>query len=356
MIDTLDTIEHLATKDELVQTEIALEESLSQLDIMLSLSLDVGNETLSDSVLDMTGFVVSTEAAEDDAKIYEAKLDKLYKDVNNYIFRLFKKFNPLVAKSNTFKTSLLEKAIEDIEKGRLVPKDKPDQSKMDTLNNKLAPFYATGYKLENGCADLTTYITNIVDLTNRSGRYIKGLMDLGEKLKTSDVGKIPKLTGILNIKKELSGAKSLITRKRTITDFRLSVMDKWFGGGVSVTMLYGRREGGLKLGSDKFEVSTKQKVGTANNGQTIKLLQLGLSTGKQLDAIHASLGRTIKIMTRDNTMAFLDKNIDKSRRFLVARYDEAAVKVLINLYKDVYSIDDIILTYISKTYEKPKKK
>jgi len=347
----MDTIEYIISQEELKETEIALEEQLNNLDLVISLMLDTESETIPESIQEITGFEVSTEA-KDDVTTFKEKLNQVYKDINSYIFRTFKRFTPLTSKSKEYKQQLIEKAIRDIEDGTLVPKETLEQSKLTSLNNKLAPFYATGYSLSSGANDLSNYISNIVDLTNRSGRFIKGLMDFNEKLKTS--GDVPRLNGILNIKKNIHGVKSTVVRKRTITDFRMSIMNKWFSSTVTIVMLYGRREGGVKLSTEKYVLTNIPKIGTANNSQTIKLLQTALSVGKQLDKVNADLNRTIKLITRDSTMALLDENIDKKRRFLLARFNEAVTVSLINLYKDVYTIDDIVLMYVNKLYERKK--
>jgi len=352
----MDNIDYILAQEELHQLDSDMEETFNR----LSLAITTGehNDELSAESIEIVsnyiGYDISTEA--DDMKEFKTRVGTLYTELGNFIFKRFKKFAPMAERSAEYKSKELAKLRDDITEGVLVPDDTINEGAMVKFNSKLAVFYASGYGLKTGCSDLSTYVENIMFLPNKSGKYMNGIKEMYKQLNSVEQSlNIPRLSGLLNVKKKLNGMSETVTRKQKISDFRMSIVSKWFASNVELVMVTNSPKRGIRVHTDTFTVKTQNnKVGLANNSQTLKLLELGLRLKGNLASAHKAISFNIKIMTRDNTVQLVKSAAGEgsTHRFLVAKFSEVVTKANINMYKDLMNIDSIIIAYIRLTYKK----
>jgi len=282
---------------------------------------------------------------------YKNRLKALYNNLNGYIFKQFKSFSPLIDLTNDYKIKELENLKTALSSGKLVPKKLVTDKDAARLNAKLGPFYATGYSFKSGPADMVTYIKGILAIGNRSGKYFKGLQSMYEALSTDK--EIPKLNGITNIARSLTGVTNIANRKYKITDFRLSILTSWLGGNANLLFVSKNSKGAFKVYTDTYVVNSYPKVGVATTDQIIKLIDAGIQLKKELAVAHKELGFIIKKFSRDNSIALLDSGAnDNSRQFLLANFTKSVVKVLITTYVNLATMDNIIELYVKTVTQK----
>jgi len=352
----IETIDYISTEEELQELTSSLKNSLDKLSVAITTSDivddDISTESL-EAVMHMVNYDLSTEV---DANIvFKQNLNDLYKKLNGYIYKQFKGFSPLVKLTNEYRTTELVKLKKLIEDGVLVPRESIDQTKVTNLNNKLAVFYASGYSLERNGSDLTKFISGMFELTNRSGKYINGIRNMYIKLSKPDKSlEIPKLSGLLNVKKTLIGLQSTIERKVKITDFRLSIITKFISSNVTLLFVSNSPKRGIRVHTDTFKVNTNRIIGTPDNNTTLKLLDAVIKNSSNLDGAHKNISLAIKLLTRDNTLQLISSiaGENKAHRFLVAKYAEGVTNALINLYIDIVHSDKLVIDYIKATYRK----
>ena len=301
-------------------------------------------------ISDYIGYEISTEDATAVAE-YKDRLQTLYKNLNGYIFKQFKSFSPLVDLTNEYKIKGLEDLKTALTSGKLVPKKIVTDKDAARLNAKLGPFYATGYSFKSGPGDMSTYIKGILSIGNRSGKFYKGLQSMYEALSADK--EIPKLNGITNIARSLTGVTNTASRKYKITDFRLSILTSWIGGNANLLFVSKNSKGAFKVYTDTYLVNSYPKVGLATTDQILKLIDVGIQLKKELIGAHKELGFIIKKFSRDNSIALLNSGAtDNSRQFLLANFTKSVVKVLINTYVDLSNMDNIIELYIKTVTQK----
>jgi hypothetical protein len=165
---------------------------------------------------------------------------------------------------------------------------------------------------------------------------------------------VPKLNGLANIKKTLTGVSPTVTRKIKITDFRLSIFNKYFSNNVEIVFVSNSVKRGIRVHTDTYTINTDRKIGTPSNKATIKLIDDTIKQTSKLDNVFKSLSFIIKMLTRDNTLQLMGSvsGENKTHRFLIAKYSESITGALINLYRDIHNSDKIIIDYIRLTYRK----
>lgn len=352
----MDILDYIVAQEELHQLDSDMEKTFNRWSMAIT-TVDNGDELSAESIdiiSNYIGYDIATEA--DDLGEFKARVNVLYNELGNFIFKRFKKFSPLASRSASFKAGELAKLRDQISSGILVPDDTINPGAMVSFNSKLAVFYASGYGLTTGCSDLSTYIENIMFLPNKSGKYMNGIDEMYKQLNSSEQTlNVPRLSGLLNVKKQLKGLTETVTRKQKISDFRMSIINKWFSSNVELSIVSNSTKRGIRVHVDSFTVNTaNNKIGLPNNSQTLKLLELGLRLKGNLDSAHKAISFNIKKMTRDNTIQLVKSagGEDSTHRFLVAKYSEAMTKANINMYKDLVNIDSIIISYIKLTYKK----
>jgi hypothetical protein len=352
----MENTDYILVQEELRDLEREIDTDLDRLSLAITTAeqdIDVSNESIN-IISDYIDYDIANEA--DDIGEFKDRVGRLYTELSGFIFKRFKKFSPLVDRSSDFKSKELEKLINEINSGVLVPDETINENAAERFNNKLAVFYASGYGLTSGCSDLITYIENISYLPNKSGKYMNGLDLMYKSLNSPEQTlNVPRLNGLLNVKKTLNGISETVVRKYKITDFRLSIVNKWFSSQVELAIVSNSTKRGIRVHVDTFSVNTKNKrIGLPNNSQTIKLLETGLRLKNNLKNAHKSISFNLKKMTRDNTIQLVKSagGSDNTHRFLIAKFTEAVTKANINMYKDLVSADAIIIAYVKLTYRK----
>jgi len=312
-----------------------------------------GLDVIPETVGVLTGYDLSTESS--DAASFKSKLSELEHNVGGLIDRKLKKISILSSRVGEYNTSKLNELYSKIESGELVPSVNIDEKKMHNYNNKLGVFSASGYSLTYGCGDLIVFIKGIMDIASANSTYYKGLDNMRENLNTyKSESDIKALNGVLNLKKHLRGVSSSVTKKITITDYRMSIVSKWLSKNIDlITVSYHNRTG-VNVSNMKLDVNAITTIGVAKNKDTLKLIELGLSNLDLLKRSHKSISILIKNSLSARIAGLLDSS-KKEKRFIIAKYNEKIVTSLFNLYDDIASIDDLIIKYINITYETKKK-
>ena len=317
------------------------------------------DDTISNESFNNITTILDYQVSNEDNVIntFKNNLNELYHGLNGYIFKQFKSFSGIANKSKNYNMVTLAKLKEDIKSGKLVPKSKIDQDKVKSFNSKLGPFYASGYSLSKSSSDLTTFISGMVSLSDRKGKYMKGLSNMFGKLNapTPELN-IPMTSGILNTKKKLVGLQDTVSRKQTLTDFRLSIITNYISSNVSILFISNSSKRGIRVHTDNFTIDTNKTIGVANNAATLKMLDNSMAIGNKLDNVYAGIKLNIKFMTRDNTLQLISSitGENATHRFLVAKYSEAVTRSMINLYTNIVNSDKLVMDYIRLTYETKK--
>ena len=347
-----------------LDTRLALEEereiiidlgkTLDRLDLTVTTANNSTNLN-TESAKIISDFIDYDISLEDDAMVeYKQKLSTLYSNLNSIIIKQFKSFSPLINLTSDYKVDTLTDLKTRLNSGELVPKSIISDKDTNSLNSKLAPFYASGYSLKSGPADIVTYINGMISISNRSGKYYKGLDSMYVALK-DDKKDLPKLNGITNIARGLSNVTSTASRKYKITDFRLSILSSWLGNNVNVLFVSKNSKGAFKVYIDNYKINSFPKVGIAKKEQLVKLLDASIKVKKDIDKVHKELSFIIKKFTRDSSIALLNSAADgNSRQFLLANYTKSIVRALINTYVDLTKMDSVIELYIKAVTEKGK--
>jgi len=345
--------DYIIVQDELNNLSNELYDYVDRLGVAIatinaSNNTEVGHE----AIYEYVDYVPSNESATVDD--FKNKVNDIYGYLNSIIYKKFKSFGPITNRTSEFKSSELNKLKDMIVNGKLVPVDKVDPSKALSFNNKLAAFYGTGNSLVSGPNDLISFINSLIDRTHRSSSYSKGINKVFNSINTSDAElNVPKIGGYLDIRSKLSNAKSMVSRKQTITDYRLSTIVNWFSSTVDMLSVTNTAKQGIKVHTDKYSVDTDKKIGVPSNSSTLKLIDTGLQLNSKLDSIHKSMSFTIKILTRDNTISLIKVDNNK-HRFLLARFTESITRSLLTLYTNLISVDTLIISYIKLTYTSAK--
>jgi len=354
--------DYMLANEELNMLNLDIQDKINKIDISITtselISRDISNESAS-LVMEMVDYEVSTEANVNVVETFKKNLSTLYNDLNKYIFKQFKSFAPLVKLTTQYKRAELENLKKQIEDGTLVPKKSVDQKKLKVLNNKLGVFYASGYSLKKNANDLATFIDGMYAITNKSGRYISGLIMMYNKLSANSVNlDIPKLNGVLNVKKSLNGLSDTAERKIKITDFRLSIINKYISSNVNILFVANAPKRGIRVYVEPYKVNLNQSITPPDTKSAIKLLDSVIKNSNTLNNVHKNLGFNIKMLTRDNTLQLISSisGENKSHRFLIAKYSESVTMSLINLYNDILATDKLVIDYINTTFEKGSKK
>lgn len=350
-------LDAIMAEDDMNSIILTTEDAYDDLNLAITTAMAMDKDELSSESLDIinnyTGLDISTEA--NVVNEFKNKLNALYRSLNGYVYKQFKGFSALTDITSEYRTNELIKLKNMIAKGELIPVDKVDMNKAKSLNNRLAPFYASGYSLKSNASDLNSYITGMFSLTSRTGKYLNGLYNMFEKLSTSEPElNVPKLNGLLNVKKGLTGLTSTVDRKRTITDFRLSILYKFISSDVKVLFVSNSTKRGIRVHIDKYTINTDRPIGKANNNITLALLDTAIKNASNLKNVHNGLSFNIKKLTRDNTLQLISSVTGEGarHRFLVAKYAETVSKSLINLYIDCVNSDRLVIDYIRLTYRK----
>lgn len=358
-----DYLEQINNDDAVNQIEASIEEAYDKLSVAITTAEVLENATVN-GVMSNENFKIITTMVDYDLSTednplatFKTNLNALYKNLNGYIFKQFKGFSPIVNKAKEYNIAGLSKLKDDIKSGKLVPKTKVDQDKVKSLNSKLGPFYASGYSLVKGCGDLTTFMNGMVSISDKKGKYMKGLYNMFTKLNapTPELN-IPMLSGLLNTKKKLIGLKDTVSRKQMITDFRLSIITNYIASNVVILFVSNSTKRGIRVHTDMYTINTDKVIGTADTASTIKMLDNAISIGGKLDTIYSGIKLNIKFLTRDNTLQLISSitGENATHRFLVAKYSEAVTKSLISLYSNIINSDKLVMDYIRLTYEKQK--
>ena len=359
----LSNLEYIDNADSMNIVSGKIDEAYRNMNITTTTAETMGQVMLDGKISDdgakvisgMIGYELSTE--DNALAVFKERLNSLYKGLNGYIFKQFKAFAPLANQTKNYHVAELTKLRDAIKSGKLVPKTTIDQTKIKGLNSKLGPFYASGYSLAKGGGDLISFVNGMIDLSNKKGKYMKGISNMFDKLNapTTELN-IPMLSGLLNTKKKLNGLVDTVSRKQTITDFRLSIITNWISSNVSILFVSNSSKRGIRVHTDNYTINTDHKIGLAKNVATLKLLDQAISTGNKLDNIYSGIKLNIKFLTRDNTLQLISSITGEhaTHRFLVAKYSEAATKSMINLYQNIINSDKLVMDYIRLTYETKK--
>lgn len=350
----MDDISYILTKQEhndIYHDIMSSEPILAQSRLTLE-NIDEIDDNSFKIVAKLTGYDLATES--NDIAIYKSRLTDIQDSLSNIATKRFKKFQPLVNKIDEYNISKLEELKNKIEKGMLVPRATLDPKKVESLNKKLSVFYATGYDLNNA-KGIISYINGLVGMAKRGSAYFKGLdKTLDRLLVYKSESEIKKLSGLLNVKYSLNGVNATVNNKIIITDYRVSIINKWIANRVELVVIKYSMRTGLKVSTEIYTNDVNKRIGIPTNKELLNLIEVGIQNKDKLTNAYSGISRMIKLWSKKRMANILKVN-DNSNRFLVAKFIEKSIYSFINMYDDLASMDDLIIQYINLVTETPKK-
>jgi len=349
----MDEIDYILAKqehNEIYQDVMSTEPTVEQSRLALENIDEINDDTLKLAAT-LTGYDLATEGS--DVSIFKSRLTEIQDSLGSIATKKFKKFQPLVNKLDEYNTTKLEELKAKIENGELVPRATLDPKKVDALNKKLSVFHATGYDLNNA-KGITSYIDGLASMAKRGSAYFKGLdKTLDRLLVYKSESEVKKMSGVLNVKYNLKGVNATVNNKIVITDYRVSIINKWIASRVELVVIKYSMRTGLKVSTEAYINNLNKPIGIPTDKELVKLLEVGLSHNGILTNAYSGISRMIKLWSAKRITNILKVN-DNSNRFLIAKFIEKTVYSLINLYNDLATMDDLIIQYINLVTEKPK--
>lgn len=331
----------------------SIQSYLNDLDIInTASSAIVGKDIVPDLVAEFTSYDMSVES--NDVQTYKSKLDGMENNILEIINKKIKKISWLTSKLRDYNIDELKRLLNEIENGNLVPNNGIDETKAKNFNKMLGVFYATGYDLTNGCSGLIKFIEGILELSKTNSTYFKGIDKMRTNLETfTKEAEVKATGGFLNIKTHLRGLSSVKNTKLNITDYRMSIINKWVSSNVVITAVSYHNKTGIKVGNLTYNVNNQSAIGLSNNKDTIKLLKLGIANESILEKTYKNININIKTGLRSRMKGLIESS-NARNRFLIAKYNERVIDSLFNLYDDLAHIDNLIIKYIKLTYTNKK--
>jgi len=192
-------------------------------------------------------------------------------------------------------------------------------------------------------------------MAKKGSTYFKGLDKTLDNMMTyKSESEVRKLSGVLNVKHSLKGVTSTSNNKVNITDYRLSVINKWLTSRVELVVIKYSMRTGLKVSTETYTNNYNQSISIPTDKEVLKLLEVGLSHSGIMSIAYSGISIMIKRWSVKRMETILKVN-DNSNRFLIANFVEKVIYSLINLYNDLANMDDVIIQYVNTVYEKPKR-
>jgi len=353
MTNTIDGLELYTMETERNELYDELNDMLATEEMVITTLENLAREDV-DTATIASYLNISTEELSDKER-FKNKLGDIYSMFGNIMVKKFKQITLLEGKATAAKINILEKLKEDIKTGKLAKAT--TISSGSKLKSKLGVMLSMGYDIESSASGLISYINGIANVCLRGGRFSKNILKMFETL-TSDKGEPAKQSGVTNMVHMLSAVRLVTERKKPIRDFRFSIPANWIASNPSILFLSKRPMGGFKVHTDKYEVSKELKVKTVNDKITIELIDAAIKIAKDADKYRGGLDFTLRLLNRDMGKTFLSAaGGDKAGNiFLQSNFVNGVNNALINYNKNIYSIPDLAISYVSGGYKAVKKK